>query len=381
MHLAFCLFKYFPYGGLQRDFLRIAKACLARGHTVHVFTMSWEGERPQEMAITLIPPVGRTNHQCATMFAKQVAHYLKMHDFDGVIGFNRMPGLDVYYAADLCYEALVRADRPFWYRWTPRYRHYAALERAVFAPSAKTHALLLTASEKAQFSRYYQTPVERFHLLPPGIDASRLTPYHASGASAMRERIRAELSMEPGQKLLLMVGSGFTSKGVDRALQALASLQDNSQLIILGNGNAKPFKSLSTSLGVDSRVRFLGGRDDVGRFMLAADLLIHPAYRETAGMVLLEAIVAGLPILVTANCGYAFHVEEAKAGLLVSTPFCQQELNDKLRQMLYTTEAHVWRQQAVDYAAKTDLYSLPERAAKMIEQVVSSPVRNEYVAL
>ena len=44
MKLALCLYKYFPYGGLQRDFLRILKECQSRGHEVSVYTSEWQGE-------------------------------------------------------------------------------------------------------------------------------------------------------------------------------------------------------------------------------------------------------------------------------------------------------------------------------------------------
>ena len=46
MIVAFCLYKYFPFGGLQRDFMRIAQTVAARGHHVRVYTQSWEGECP-----------------------------------------------------------------------------------------------------------------------------------------------------------------------------------------------------------------------------------------------------------------------------------------------------------------------------------------------
>ena len=48
MIVALCLYKYFPYGGLQRDFMRIAKTIAARGHHVRVYTRAWQGERPAE---------------------------------------------------------------------------------------------------------------------------------------------------------------------------------------------------------------------------------------------------------------------------------------------------------------------------------------------
>ena len=58
-------------------------------------------------------------------------------------------------------------------------------------------------------------------------------------------------------------------------------------------------------------------------FLLAADLLLHPAYHENTGTILLEALVSGLPILTTDVCGYAHYVQEAKAGCVLTSPFQQ----------------------------------------------------------
>lgn len=55
--------------------------------------------------------------------------------------------------------------------------------------------------------------------------------------------------------------------------------------------------------------------------MAAADLLLHPAYREAAGIVLLEAITAGLPVLTTAVCGYAHYIVDANCGEAITEPF------------------------------------------------------------
>lgn len=55
MNLAFCLYKYFPFGGLQRDFLRIATECQSRGHHVRVYTQSWDGDKPSGFEIIIVP--------------------------------------------------------------------------------------------------------------------------------------------------------------------------------------------------------------------------------------------------------------------------------------------------------------------------------------
>lgn len=68
--------------------------------------------------------------------------------------------------------------------------------------------------------------------------------------------------------------------------------------------------------------------------MAAADLLLHPAYQEAAGIVLLEAITAGLPVLTTAVCGYAHYIADANCGTVIAEPFSQEQLNEVLRKAL-----------------------------------------------
>ena len=83
-----------------------------------------------------------------------------------------------------------------------------------------------------------------------------------------------------------------------------------------------------------TRVHFLGGRLEIPDFLAAGDLLLHPAYRENTGTILLEAITAGVPVLTTNVCGYAHHVQQAGAGTVLSSPFNQDQLNRELAALL-----------------------------------------------
>jgi UDP-glucose:(heptosyl)LPS alpha-1,3-glucosyltransferase len=368
--LAFCLFYFFPYGGQQRDFLKIAELCQQRGHSIHVLVMDVAGEFPPGYVVTRIKARGFSNHRRCLDFARKAQALLAAGDFDAVVGFAKMPGLDLYYAADTCYLEKVMASRPWYYRWGGRFRVYAALERAVFAPAANTEILLIAEAEKAKFIRHYDTPAERFHTLPPGISRDRIAP---ANAAEIRGELRAELGVGEDQLLLLMIGSAFKTKGVDRAMLALAALpaalRKRCRLYIVGQDKQAPFIALARRLRIDTQVFFLGGRGDVPRFLLGADLLLHPAYLENTGTVLVEAIAAGLPVLATSVCGYAGHVEKAGAGRLIPQPFSQGAMNDLLATMLTSADRPLWRQNALIYAASADLYSLHEQAADIIEAV------------
>ncbi|MDB5980791.1 MAG: glucosyltransferase RfaG [Pseudomonas sp.] len=368
MQLAFVLYKYFPFGGLQRDFMRIALECQQRGHQIRVYTLTWEGDVPPGFELVVVPVKALFNHSRYEKLTAWVEADLAKRPVDRLVGFNKMPGLDVYYAADGCFEDKAQNLRNSLYRRWGRYRHFAAYERAVFAKDAKTDVLMISEVQQPLFVKHYDTPAERFHLLPPGIGQDRRAP---PDAPQIRAEFRKEFSLADDDLLLVQIGSGFKTKGVDRSLKALAALppelKKRTRLFVIGQDDPKVFQVQSATLGLGDQVQFLKGRSDIPRFLLGADLLIHPAYNENTGTVLLEALVAGLPVLVSAVCGYAHYIAEADSGRVLDDPFDQAQLNDYLANMLADDEARAaWSQHGLVFADTADLYSMPQHAADVI---------------
>lgn len=368
MQLAFVLYKYFPFGGLQRDFMRIALECQARGHAIRVYTPIWEGEVPAGFDVRVAPIKALFNHHRNEKFSAWLAADLARDPVDRVIGFNKMPGLDVYYAADGCYEDKAQTLRaPIYKRWG-RYKHFADYERAVFAPESKTEILMISEVQQPLFIKHYATPVERFHLLPPGIASDRRAP---ANAAEIRAEFRREFKLADDDLLLVQIGSGFKTKGLDRSLKALAALprelKQRTRLIAIGQDDPRSFQLQAKALGMSDQVQILKGRSDIPRFLLGADLLIHPAYNENTGTVLLEALVSGLPVLVSEVCGYAHYIAEADAGRVVPAPFEQEVFNRMLVEMLADDAVRAkWSANGLAFADTADLYSMPQRAADVI---------------
>ena len=370
MQLAFALYKYFPFGGLQRDFLRIALACQARGHAIRVYVLEWSGEIPTGFEVVTVPVRALSNVRRYEKFLAWMRQDLRQRPADRVVGFNKMPGLDVYFAADPCYEEKARSLRGPLYRLSGRYRHFAAFERAVFAPESHCRILMISSLQQPFFEKHYATPPERFHLLPPGISPDRRAP---ANAPEIRAAFRQEFGLGSDELLLLQLGSGFKTKGLDRSLKAVAALPEalrsRTRLIAIGQDEPAPFQRQAQGLGLAAQVSILPGRNDIPRFLLGADLLIHPAYNENTGTVLLEALVAGLPVLTTAVCGYAHYIEEAEAGCVIAEPFVQECLETTLANMLSDREARArWQAKALSFADTADIYSNAERAAELILQ-------------
>ena len=369
MKFAFVLFKYFPYGGLQRDCLGIAATCQARGHEVDIYTLSWEGDKPHGLNIHIIPIKEKRNHHKYKAFYQLINPLIHSGQYHAVVGFNKMPGLDVYYAADPCFQQKAETLRPWYYRFSARYRFFSEFEHAVFDPDSNTELMMISEVEKQHFMRHYKTPAARFHMLPPGIKRDRMRP---DNAEQVRAEFRTEFDFDDQQLLCLMVGSDFKRKGLDRSLYGLAALPDDirerTHLIVTGKDNPKPFMRLAKRLGVSAQSHIHPGRDDVPRFLFAADLFLHPAYSESAGIVILEAIIAGLPVLVTDVCGYSHHVTKARAGMVAPSPFDQGEFNILMYNMLTSSQRPQWSNNGIEYGKTEDLYNLHEVATDIIEQ-------------
>lgn len=369
MRLAFALFKYFPFGGLQQDMLRIAMAATERGHSVKVFCGEWQGDIPVSIKVVNVTMVGSSNASKDASFVTGLTAALKQHEIDLLVGFNRMPGLDVYYGADSCFAAKVYEMRSWFTRFLPRYKHHLNYEKAVFSAASNTHALLISKPEKEVFKQYYQTPEQRLHLLPPGIRRDRVANQKSG---ALRKAKRAELNVIDSEKLLLMVGSGFRTKGLDRAIIALANLpkaeKAKVKFFVAGQDKSKRFMRLMKKMDVESRVVFLGGRDDIPELLLAADLLIHPAYRENTGTALLEAMVAGLPVVATDVCGYSSYIRDFDMGIVLASPFNQSQLNQAVAHLLFDEQTS-WQARGVKFATTADIFDLPVRAVEQLEAI------------
>ena len=369
IHLSFLIYSYFPFGGLQRDFLRIATECVSRGHRVTVYTLSWDGGIPNGIDVILVPVTVRNRIKRNVAYSEWVQAALKQVNDTLVIGFNKMPMLDIYFAADPCYMEKASEQRDFYYKFTSRYKHFKKYEEAVFAESRLTEVLILSPQQRTAFEKYYPSSGPRLHQVPPGISLDRKVDIIDKEIGA---ELRAEFGLAANTKLLLQVGSGFRVKGVDRALRAIAALPqselENCHYLLIGQDNPGRYQRLARKLGIAEHFTVLPGRDDIPRFLAAADLLLHPAYSESAGYMLLEATIAGLPVLTTSSCGYAFHVEQAVSGLVCSDPFEQTQLNSYLAQMLGDLDDAAWSQNGLEYGRQDELYSQASTVVDFFEE-------------
>lgn len=374
MKLVFATLKYYPFGGLEKSFLNICREALRRGHELTIYCTSWEGDRLSGAKIIELPVRSFSNHGKLRSFHSLLLKALEDHHYDVLVGFKRLPDLDVYYNGDVCFLGEASNKHGAWYRLTARYRLMTQFERAVFSPDSMTRIMYIAQREKEIYQRYYSTPENRFYELPAGIDKVAI---RESVASGVRQTLRDTETLDEADMVLLMVGSDFERKGVDRSIRALAALPPQVlakvRLWVVGAGDQAGLTRLAQRLGVMEQLKFWGARSDVPDILAASDVLLHPARTETAGNVILEAMVAGLPVMVSASAGFSAHVARADAGVLIADgPYRQELFDEALAQLLADPGLRRdYGRRAWDYADQVDLYRRPQMAVNFIEKTAA----------
>jgi UDP-glucose:(heptosyl)LPS alpha-1,3-glucosyltransferase len=312
MRLAFAIVSLFPWGGLQRDCIRLARCGKGAGHEVTILASRTDGELPHDIDVKVLPVRALTNHGRNRRFARALVGAVA-GKFDRVVGFNKIPGLDVLYCGDMCF-----ADRKrrLWSRLNPRVGGMLALEGACFGPESRTRVLALTDVQTAAYRRAWGTPAERFVLLPPPIDAARRHPEFRKDGT--REGVRAELGLTGTTTALLSIGTAVRTKGFDRIIAALPELPNATALICGLSPKSRDAKALldqARGADVAGRVQLLGPRADVPELMAAADVYVNPARTETGGIAILEALVNGVPVVTTEVCGFSMQRAKRRCGV------------------------------------------------------------------
>ena len=368
MKIALAIFKYFPHGGLQRDFLRISSELLKRGHEVTVFTRSVEGELPPELKVELLKVRALTNHGKAAEFERIFKE--RSQGFDVKFGFNRIDGIDFYFAADNCIMSEALAVYPEWFlHLSPRHRAIIGQERTLMKRGGKTRIFYITGKQKIDYQKFYDTEEERFFYLPPGLNEAC---FRSGDAEERRQKKRAEYALGDEELLLLLVGSFFEGKGADRLLRAAASLPEEvrkkCRIAIVGNMPQKPCRKLCRQLGIaDSALIMPGPASDIPEWLLAADLMVHPARKEATGTVIVEALAAGLPVIASSECGFANFASES-GGVALKLPFEQSELELQLEKSLQPEKLVQLKKDAIAYGAQADFRRRASAAVDLLEQ-------------
>lgn len=157
----------------------------------------------------------------------------------------------------------------------------------------------------------------RVRVIPNGVDTEKFAVDFSTDIPPM---VSAWTSRGI-ENIVLFIGHEWKRKGLDELMDALALLPSSTGLIVVGGAsqNLAHYQQKAAEFGVAERILFAGEWPDVRPFMAAANVFCLPSHSETMPLVALEALAAGLPIILTPACPAADLIVPSKNGFITAS--------------------------------------------------------------
>lgn len=353
--------KYGLVGGGER-FVSEITGRLARNESfeIHVFANRWIANSDR-IKFHKVPTVRFPRFLRPLFFAWFVKRAIGRMSFDLVHTHHWIFKADIFSlhgTPHACWVREVRNRHPSLYD-----RALSAVERRAIKGGAMSWFLPVSSIAMDAFRREYAVLPGRWQIVHPGVDVAHfLTPDRA----ACRADIRGRYGIGASDVLLLFVGMNFEVKGLDTIIAALAKAQTaqqekNIRLLVVGRGDEGKYRKMAQSLGISEAVAFAGTQTDgLERYYRAADIFIMLSKFDTFGMVVLEAMAAGLPAIVSTNVGAKDLVEEGVNGFILTVPQDADAAAERIIQLSDTARREAMGIAAAQTASAHDWESLAE---------------------
>lgn len=231
-----------------------------------------------------------------------------------------------------------------------------------------------TPAEEQQLLDYYAADPVKIRVIPPGVDLGRFRPID-------KKEAKRKVGIPCGDANILFVGRIEPLKGVDTLLRAMSILQErhpaaieNTCLAIVGGDPWRDdldtemarLQQLRTDLGIHNLVTFLGAKDQdvLPYYYAAAEMVVMPSHYESFGMVALEAMAMGTPVIASEVGGLAHLVQPGVNGFHVPSRD-PEALADRILALL--TNKPLRQQLGEQARAHTKQYSWESITARMTE--------------
>jgi len=238
-----------------------------------------------------------------------------------------------------------------------------------------------TPAEEAQLIKLYDADPNKIAVIPPGVDLERFQPI-------AKDVAKKRVGIPCGDTNILFAGRIEPLKGIDTMLRAMALIQErrpdvlhNACMAIIGGDpwaddldeEMARLQQLRADLDIHDLVTFLGAKDQdlLPNYYAAAEMVVMPSHYESFGMVALEAMAMGTPVIASEVGGLAYLVKHGVTGYHVPSRD-PEALAARIYELLSNQDCRqVLGQQAREYAHRYDWANIVDRMMVVYEEVVA----------
>jgi len=303
--------RYRSDGGTERITSSIFDALAEDDVEWIVLTRRWGGSVPPNVRVIECRPFAVGRRWRLQAFAHALERQLRTLSVDFVQSQVHLPQADIFRADGGVHAEWLaqrrRAATPlkrWWRQFGSYHREKLSMERQMYASGRLKAVICNSPMVRDDIERNFPNCRARLPVIENGIDVARFK--RDERARGIGRDTRARLAIRDDAPVFAFVGSGFERKGLATAIAALAHVPEPAHLIVIGRDTRmRQYRRLARAHKVGKSVHFMGIRDDVRPYLWAADALIHPALYEAFGIVIAEAMAAGLPVLASRRTGAA----------------------------------------------------------------------------
>lgn len=316
-------------GGIARHCNGLAKALAHSGHEVHVVTLDFPGAPDHEEVegVKIYRAATELGHPNFLTWALLFNHFMEKK----IAGVSSKVGFDVVHVHDWLTGFAGISFKHQMEKPLVATIHGTEVGRAqgLHNPDSFTidgiewwttyeadKVIVTSSSMKGEIQGHFHLPQEKIAIIPNGIDPERYN------ASVDRSAVRGRYGVNPHEKLVLCVGRLVPQKGIEyliRAVPRIAQRFHESKFIIVGEGWFRGYlEQVARSTGQQWKITFTGWIPDHELIALlnSADVLVVPSIYEPFGIVALEGMAAGVPVVASDIGGLAEIVEHERTGIL-----------------------------------------------------------------
>ncbi len=315
MRIALVVHEYGRTFGHSRYVVELAERFRAE-HEVHVFANRVDAGDTAGLHLHHVPAVRQSALSTILTFAP-VATAMVGSGFDVVHAQGLSTLRCNVVTAHLCLAAwfAARREEAIGDDWKQRVFEgvVTPLERSFYRATRDAWTIAISDATRNDLARHYGRS-EQVEVIHHGVDLETFSP---ATRAAHRAEARRELGLADGQFAALYVGD--LRRGAPTALETVARTP-GARLVLVSRSDPAPYRAHADTLGLGTRAIFRPATDRIERAYAAADAFLFPTPYDAFGMVIVEAMACGLPVITTRRAGAAELVKDGESGFLVDTP-------------------------------------------------------------
>jgi len=338
--------SYSPYGGVERTALSIIKGLLDANVKVSLLTwpyQSWPVIHKNFEVVQLGSHRG-SRFWKAWLFNRAVSKYLLNNPFDRIFSLDRVSQFTHLHAGGGTHKTFLKIKNEnssvtsrIFRKASPFHAYTLYLEKKGFANPKLQRIRCNSNLVKDDIYQNYHMDQKKLQVIYSSIDWTGIGTVFAQ-RNVIAGDLYKQHNINPEWNCLLFLGSGFSRKGLDIAIEGLSFLPQSYHLLIVGNGSERLYLHQASKLGLFTRVHFLGAQEKGWRYASICKALVLPSRYDPFGGAAAEGHAMGIPVLVSDKTGYADWVLPGKSGIILKSPITKDSIKNAFNELLQLIE-------------------------------------------